>query len=519
MRDFSTLIAVGLSTLMLAACSGSHDDDDPPESPQATAPQRGTLIESPPARLVSLSATDLTAILGSVPLGQQALQVVGVPKCGIDIHRLQYNTVDPSDQPTPGSGALMIPTGNDPECQGPRPVVVYAHGTTVERSYDIANISAADNAEGLSIAVVFAARGYIVVAPNYVGYATSTLPYHPYLNADQQSKDTVDALAAARSALPTSTAPSVSDSGKLFVTGYSQGGHVAMATHRLMQSTGIPVAAAAPMSGPYALSAFGDAVFFGQVVRGAPVFATLLVTGYEKAYGDIYSVPTDIFEARYATGIDTLLPTTGTRSDLFAQGRLPREQLFSSTPPDPSLAPYTPATQPAELAPLFARGFGTENLITNAYRLAYLQDAQAHPDGGFPTITDLRPPSSPNNALRRAFKTNDLRNWLPTTPVLLCAGNDDPTVFYMNTDLMQRYWSANGVTTTVKILDVDGSIGLDDPDAALKLGFAAAKQAIAADAVANGATDGGAAAVADVYHSTLVPPFCLAAAKAFFDGR
>jgi hypothetical protein len=54
---------------------------------------------------------------------------------------------------------------------------------------------------------MFAAEGYIVVAPNYVGYDTSTLGYHPYLNADQQSKDMIDALTAARSALPTADAP------------------------------------------------------------------------------------------------------------------------------------------------------------------------------------------------------------------------------------------------------------------------------------------------------------------------
>lgn len=517
MRIFSERVVVGMAVILLAACDGNNDDDSP-EAPQATAPQRGTLIQNPPARILSLSTTDLTTILSSVPLGQQALQLAGAPKCGIDVHQLQYNTVDPGGQPTTSSGALMIPTGTDPECQGPRPVVLYAHGTTVERSFDIANLSASDNAEGLSIAVVFAARGYLVVAPNYAGYASSTLPYHPYLHADQQSKDTLDALVAARSALPTSTAPNATDSGKLFVAGYSQGGYVAMATHRLMQSTGIPVTAAAPMSGPYALAAFTDAVFFGQVVRGAPVFTTLLVTSYQKAYGDIYTTPTDLFEARYATGIDTLLPTTGTRSDLFAQGKLPREQLFSSTPPDPSYAAYTPATQPTEFAPLFARGFGSENLLTNAYRLSYLQDAQAHPDGAFPTATDLLPAASPAHSLRKALKTNDLRNWLPTAPVLLCAGNDDPTVLYMNTDLIQRYWSANSMTA-LKVLDVDGPLSLDDPDAVLKLGFAAAKQAIAADAVAGGATDGGAAAVFDAYHSTLVPAFCFAAAKAFFDGK
>jgi hypothetical protein len=35
-------------------------------------------------------------------------------------------------------------------------------------------------------------------------------------------------------------------------------------------------------------------------------------------------------------------------------------------------------------------------------------------------------------------------------------------------------------------------------------------------AVAQGATDGGAAAVADSYHAGLLPPFCLAAVSDFF---
>jgi hypothetical protein len=68
-----------------------------------------------------------------------------------------------------------------------------------------------------------------------------------------------------------------------------------------------------------------------------------------------------------------------------------------------------------------------------AYRLGYLRDAQAAPDGGFPSLSTGVPATSPTNTLRQALKTNDLRNWSPTAPVLLCAGDQDPTVFYLNT--------------------------------------------------------------------------------------
>jgi predicted esterase len=516
-RVFALLAMSGL----LSACGGDDDGDDtaPPSGGATPPPTRGSLIVTPPARLLSVTAGQLAALVGAASGASDLLKVISAPKCGIDVHHLQYNTVDPADQPTTASGALMIPTGSNAACQGARPIVTYAHGTTVEKSYNIANLTASNNAEGVLIALSFASQGYIVVAPNYAGFDTSTLPYHAYLNADQSAKDTADAIGAARSALPTSTAPSVTDSGKLFITGYSQGGHVAMATHRLLQQTGVTVTASAPMSGPYALAAFGDAVFQGQVIGSAPLFFTYTLTGYQRAYGNIYSAPTELFDPRYATGIDTLLPTTGTRSDLYAQGKLPREQLFSSTPPDPAFAAYTPATMPAELAPVFARGFGPEALIINSYRLAYLQDAQAHPDGGFPTVTDQRPATSPAHTLRIAFKRNDLRDWTPTAPVLLCAGHDDPTVLYLNTERISAYWTASGVTAPIKVLDVDGSISFGDTDAGLKLAFDTAKAAIAAAAVSGGATDGGAAAVAEAYHSTLVPPFCLAATKSYFDAR
>src|SRR5437868_2065863 len=115
----------------------------------------------------------------------------------------------------------MVPSGSGASCQGARPIAMYAHGTNTTKPFNMAVLPG--NSEALLMAAAFASQGYIVVAPNYAGYDTSTLVYHPYLNADQQSKDMIDALAAARSAFATANA---SASGKLFITGYSQGGFV-----------------------------------------------------------------------------------------------------------------------------------------------------------------------------------------------------------------------------------------------------------------------------------------------------
>ena len=505
MRHFDRFRVAPLALLLLCGCGSSDDDGDMPPDPEPV-PQRGDLIGEP-TLVASWSTDELLALVSSNEVTQRLLAEVLTPDCLIDVYHIEYQTADPAGNITPASAGLMVPNDAASPCQGERPIVLYAHGTNTDVTFNMANLESANNTEALLMAGVFASEGYIVVAPNYVGYDTSTLGYHPYLNGDQQSKDMIDALTAARSALPTAGAPSTTDNGQLMVTGYSQGGYVAMATHRALQGSGATVTASAPMSGPYATSAFGDAIFQGRVTGGSPVNLTLLITSYQNSYGGQYTAPIEAFEPQYAVDIETLLPSTVALSDLVAQGDLPDTAVFSSTPPDAAYAAMTPATTPADLAPVFALGFGTDHLLTNSYRLAYLQDADANPDGGFPTLVDGLPPANPAHPLRQALKTNDQRVWTPTAPMLLCAGSDDPAVLYLNTELMQNYWSS---ATTVSVLDIDSAVEIGDPYATEKIQFAAAKELVE--------LTGGATEVLKLYHAGLVAPFCLSAVRSFFDG-
>ena len=505
-----TVLAMACAAVVLAACGGGSDSGGSTQTD--TSGDRGSLVYNPPLRVTALSAAEFKERLLANPSGQSLVTVAGAPKCGVNMHYIEYGTVGGAGEKTNASGALMVPTGDG--CTGPRPVLLYAHGTDPSRAYNLADITEPSRpgaAEGTLLAAMYAAQGFIVVAPNYAGYDVSKLSYHPYLNADQQSKEMIDSLAAARKALPKVGGQ---ESGKLFISGYSQGGHVAMATHRALQAANVSVTASAPMSGPYALAAFGDALFSGNVNYGATAFTPLLTTSYQRAYGNLYRTPSDVYEAAYADGIESLLPSNTPLATLFAQGKLPQTALFSSTAPAPGLESITPPTTPAALAPLFALGFGTNNLIRNSERLAFLQDAMANPDGAVPTVTTGAAAAAPQHPLRKAFKANDLRNWSPRRPVLLCGGNADPTVFYsLNTTLMQALWSAPSPLAApaglVSVLDVDSAAtGAGDPFAAVKAGFAQAKAATAAQ--------GGASAVLQTYHGALVPPFCSVAARGFF---
>lgn len=531
MQQWSVWGVLG-AALVVTGCGGGGGSDPGGWSEEDPTGQRGTLLYNPPLRTSSMSAEAFKSSLATDSAGQALLAVAGTPKCGVDIHYLQYGTVGGAGEATQASGALMVPSGDSAQCAGARPLVLYAHGTNTAKRYNLADAVDRSNpayGEALLVAATYAAQGYIVVAPNYAGYDSSPLSYHPYLNADQQSKEMMDALSAARKAMPNL---GTRKSGQLFITGYSQGGHVAMATHKAMQARGQAVTASAPMSGPYALGAFGDAVYYGQVNLGATLFTPLLATSYQKAYGNIYNSPADFYGASWAPGIESLLPGALSTSELIAQGKLPATTLFNNLAPTaPDNVPpttqfilnsFTPATSPTAFSPLFAQGFGLNPLVRNEVRLAYLLDAMTNPDGAVPSRISGLQAVTPTHPLRRAFKANDLRNWVPQRPVFMCGGSADPTVFFhLNTQLMQSYWASNGPnaapTGVVNVLDVDSAVtGLSDPYAAAKLGFATFKGLKAASAVAAGAKDGGASAVLQAYHGELVPPFCTVAARGFF---
>lgn len=514
-----------LTVLMLAGCS-SNDDPPPPQpvpppTPQPS-PERGALMDDAPPVVVTYTPDQMLDLMGQTDVGRSLVELAYRPQCTVNVHQLRYYTEAPDASIQPASGALMVPSGDDPVCNGERPVVLYAHGTSTKRDYNIAMLTNADgdeNAEAILIAAAFAAHGYVVVAPNYLGYDSSTLDYHPYLNADQQSKDMIDALTGARSALPLSTAANTTAAPGVLITGYSQGGHVAMATHRAMEALGETVTASAPMSGPYAMSAFADAIFSGQVSAGSVDNLTLVMNSYQRAYGDLYAQVSEAINAPYAAQIESLLPSTRSMGDIRSDGLLPDDQIFDSTPPAPEYADITPATDPGStlFTQLYARGFGSEPLITNSYRLAYLQDRDIAPDGGFPQVTDGLPPANPAHPLRVALKLNDLRNWVPNAPVLLCAGHADPTVYYRNTELMEAYWTANPPANGFTVLNIDSSGSGDDPYSRERQVFQAVKDLVRAEAVIGGADDNGDEALAEVYHAALVSAFCLSSAKRFFD--
>jgi len=427
----SLLLGVLAATALVAGCGG-----DGSSSSSAT----GGLVYAP-LQVVTLPAAQIDAVTAASGLQP----ISGKAKCDVKVVALNYNTLGPLQEWTNDSGVLLVPAG---ACAGtPAPLVAYAKGTDFNKSRTLVD---PNESETFSLIAMYAAQGYAVVATDYLGYAQSAFPYHPYLHADSEAQSVLDSVRAARQAAGQVGATL---SGKVMLTGYSQGGHSAMAAQRNGERDAgaeLNIVAGAYLAGPYNISGMSQ---LPQAIMGYQLFVPFMVTGYHKVYGNIYTDPSTVFQPPYASGIENLLPCANCSSNsLVASGKLP-----GGTPDQARDA----LIQPAFLA----------DIASNPGANAFVQDA----------------------------KRNDLLGWTPVAPVLLCGGAGDPTVPpAVNRDVLAADFAARGVTN-VQSIDVDAQV-----------------QAVYGPAP----TDPTSAAYATYYsnyHGSYEPPFCLAAARAFFD--
>lgn len=492
MRNRSKVMLAAMAVL-LAACGGGESP-----APQAI---RGSLTADAPAPVpvpqsgegssAALAPEVLNGILESFKPG--LTQLTGTPKCAVSVYTIKYATIGGAGEETDATASVMVPAGGA-GCSGPRPVLLYGHGTSVKRDFDMARLRT--NGEALLVAGTYAAQGFVVVAPNYAGYAGSRLSYHPYLNAGQQAEDMVDAMRAARGVF---AGIGVQDSGQLFLGGYSQGGYVALATLRAIQQKygkEFAVTAVGGMSGPYALGLLTDASFGGSPALGGTVFLPMMTRSYQNSYGGMYNSASDIYEEPYVAGLDAVLPGPFDTVDMFTQGKLPQSALFARN------------SLPGPASPALGAFFGDGNLIKSSYRNLYLSDIGAHSCGADPAIC------RPALPLRAAVWSNDLRNFVPAAPTMLCGGKSDPTVFFVSTETTAQYFRQKGMQPPLTVLDVDTAPNVDDPFTVLKQGFALTKAGVRSRAQAAGRDPD--AEVAVSYHSALVPSFCMAGTRAYF---
>lgn len=191
--------------------------------------------EPGPTTTASTAATVLTGstLIGEYSVTTLAGRVQAVPLVGalarypIRAYRLTYRTHAPDGQEITASGAALVPVG-----AGELPVLSYQHGTIMPASETQAPSYYATGSDVWSVVSVLASTGYVVSAPDYIGYGASKALPHPYEHAASLASASADMLRATREFCQQQ---SVAVNQKNFLLGYSEGGYATMALHKLLE--------------------------------------------------------------------------------------------------------------------------------------------------------------------------------------------------------------------------------------------------------------------------------------------
>lgn len=316
----STKLLAGLlagSTLVLtvAPVAPVLASADAPAAP-AVSVERGDILSSTVVKRLT------------VPQTRRLLKEAGYPTSEVRrplvAHRVVYRTVTRSGKATRASGLVAFPT------TGPRRLepVLWTHGTTPSKA--AAPSIGTDDVYQQAGALAFAAAGYAVVAPDYLGLGTGA-GRPVYLDARTERTASLDLLTAARTF--------AQQKGRRLergvnVAGYSQGAHAALVNGRAIQegqARGSRLAALAPISGAYAFrEAELPALVNGEVIpKLGALYLGYLLTAWDRMHG-LYGSPREAFRKPYAGFVTGLYD--GTHSSMEVYQRMPDSPAKLLTP-------------------------------------------------------------------------------------------------------------------------------------------------------------------------------------------
>ena len=195
------------------------------------------------------------------------------------MQRILYTTTDANDQPAIASAIVVIP---DSLPHGPRPVILWDHGTTgiaqgcapslMPNMFEIQGIPAVEEA---------ITNGWVIVATDYSGQGAPG--NFPYLVGEGEARSTLDSMRAAKAL------EGLDLSDKAIVWGHSQGGHAALWTGALAEEYApeielLGVAAISPAADPKGMA---EIITDGSGSALSSLATAWVLIPYSETYADV----------------------------------------------------------------------------------------------------------------------------------------------------------------------------------------------------------------------------------------
>jgi pimeloyl-ACP methyl ester carboxylesterase len=294
-------------------------------------------------------------------------------KYNVKVYKITYHTRNVDNKTIKASGALIVPVVNKP-----LPLISHQHGTITDTKN--APSSYGPGSESWSFGTVLASSGFIVAAPDYIGYGVSKDLPHPYEHASSLASASLDMLRAAKEFFAKNK---ISFNNQLFLAGYSEGGYATMALHKLIEEQyeeEFTVTASAPGAGAYNKSAFAKDI----LTSDTPLQFINSYLWVLQTYNTVYSLNRPIayfLNQPYARSVEA-------KGAAAVVSKYPKQ------------------------------------LFTEKFREEILKNI--------------------DQPMLNAFKDNDIYDWRPTAPVMLLHGTDDDFVPFYNSESAYEAMQAKG---------------------------------------------------------------------------
>ena len=306
-------------------------------------------------------------------------------------YSVKYTTSHPHEEgEITASGLLLVPSLSQP-----LPLLVYHRASLLTKqsapSFIPSNMIVIDPiVDERALMVMLALQGYIVLAPDYTGYGESSNIRHPYLHKKSVTQTSLDMFFSVTKALKNIDVSLKKD---VFVMGYSQGAHGAMAFAQGLQDSptnDFSLKAIATGGGPYdVLETIRELLYQDEINQ----IVTLLFT---QSYSYIYN-----------WDLDTIL-----KKDSY-------EEIINSA------FDYEDITEPAKKIP---------DRASVLFQSRFIKDIQTGNQN--PIIKDL--------------EENSVYKWSPSAPVFLFHARNDTIVPYRNMQIASSFFKKNGSTSVTK---------------------------------------------------------------------
>ena len=210
--------------------------------------------------------------------------------------KITYNTVNEDSKPVVASGLLVIPTATDAyqayrASQGLPPfsvsMICENHGTIFADVDAPTNKEISNGIPDYATAILMTGyAGFASVDPDYIGFGASKDTVHPYIMKKASARASLDMIKASMKYMEDN---GVMLNHQLYITGYSEGGYVAMATAQKVEDElgSVNLMGVAPMAGPYNVKDLADLEINATVRMVYPAFLADLTYSYAHYYSDV----------------------------------------------------------------------------------------------------------------------------------------------------------------------------------------------------------------------------------------